>query len=332
MDLPGLGRRDTGLGRAGIYLSGSALALAVADREGDDVVMRCRADPLPADGQIDGLLAEQIATLGARHLAGELVLAPDHYALTLIERPKVEADELHDAVRWQIQENISYPAEQAAIDVFDLPDSAARGRPSVFVAAVHRETLGDMVARIFDAGVEIDCVDITELALRNIVATMYPDAGQAIGLLRLTVNGGMMNVTRGHELFLSRRLSGVPETWDDSSWQEFQERMLLQVQRSIDYYESVLSQPRVDAVVVGATDGWQERIVEYLAEMLPMPVRGLTAEVGRTCNLSIFNPEPETIDWDAPTDLQVRALNAALPAVGGALRSTVAADLGQDAA
>ena len=123
-------------------------------------------------------------------------------------------------VRWQIQENVDFPVDEATVDTFDLPESAVRDSPMEFVAAMRKEFLKVLLEKVYEAGIEVDSVNITELALRNIVHGLFPEPDQGVALLRLTDLGGMINVSRGEELFLSRRVSGVPGEFDSALWDD----------------------------------------------------------------------------------------------------------------
>jgi hypothetical protein len=149
---------------------------------------------------------------------------------------------------------------------------------------------------------------------------VHPSPEHGIGLLRVTASSGLVNLTRGDELFLSRRISGVPRALEGSAWENFKDGLLLQVQRSIDYYESGLSQPAATALLVAATHGWQDRIVAHLESMLPLPVRSLGRVLAEELEIELFNPEPTILSGDSLTDAQIQALAAAMPAIGGLLR------------
>ena len=250
-----------------------------------------------------------------------VVAAPDSYQLMLIERPNVSDDELREAARWRIQEYLEYPAADAVIDVFPFPEAATRGRTSmVFVVATARARLEAAVRLATDSGLLPVCVDITELTLRNLVHRVYPSAEHSIALLRITPSSGIVNITRGDELFLSRRISGVPRELGDHAWEPFKDALLLQVQRSIDYYESALSQPPADCLLVASSDGWQERIVTHLASMLPLPVRSLGNVLTDAMAIDVFNPQLQRLNANTLTDDQEAAMAAVLPALGAALR------------
>jgi MSHA biogenesis protein MshI len=318
LDLPFLARRPKA--RAGLYLSGSAVALAVQPQGVHHI--RCAAVPVRSAVETAAAAHELGLRLGARGAEVAIVLAPEVYQLLVIEQPEVAANEVRDAVRWRIQEYIDFPAEDAAVEVFPFPESAGRGRiPMIFVAAMPRIRLEAAVATACAAGFSPTVIDIMELALRNVAMRAYPSPEHGIGLLRITTSSGLVNVTRGDELFLSRRISGVPEIIEGEAWDAFKDGLLLQVQRSIDYYESGLGQPAATALLIAATHGWQERIVEHLEAMLPLPVRPLSRVLVEELGVELFNPGPVHLDADALSDSDEQALAAALPAVGGLLRA-----------
>ncbi len=240
----------------------------------------------------------------------------------LIERPNVPAAEQRDAVRWRIQEFLDFPAADAVIDVFPFPEAATRGRtPMVFVVATPRVRLEAALRIAGEAGLSPICVDITELTLRNLVHRVYPSAEHSIALLRVSPGSGIVNITRGDELFLSRRISAVPRELDDAAWDLFKDPLLLQVQRSIDYYESALSQPPADCLLVASTHGWQQRIVTHLESMLPLPVRSLGGVLTDALAIDLHDPRPRRLSAETLTDAQDAAIAAALPALGAALRA-----------
>lgn len=317
-DLPFLARRPRT--SAGVYLSASTVALAVAEPGGDHI--GCAAQTIAGTSGSGPVLADLVRRLGADRANCVLVAAPDTYQLVLIERPNVPDPELRDAARWRIQEYLEFPAADAVIDVFPFPDGATRGRtPMLFVVATARPRLEAALRLVTEAGLEPVCVDITELTLRNLVHRIYPSAEHSIALLRVTPSTGIVNITRGDELFLSRRISGVPREFNDSTWETFKDALLLQVQRSIDYYESALSQPPADCLLIAASDAWQERIVAHLESMLPLPVRALGNVLTDAMAIDVFNPQLQRLTTNALTDAQNAAVAATLPALGAALRA-----------
>ncbi len=325
-DLPFLRRRPRSL--VGVQVSDTGVALACGEAVAASAAVgeltpaiRFAVAQAATAADTDDCLRDLVSRLGVRGARTALVLAPESYNLMLIERPKVGDDDLRDAVRWRIQEFLDFPADQAVIDCFPFPSAALRGAPAkVFVTAVPRQRLAALVDRVRAAGLEPSCIDITELAMRNLAWRTCPTPDYGVAVLRVSAADAVINVCRGHELFLTRRVAGVPATLDDQAWDGFKDTLLLQVQRSIDYYESALSQPPASALLVAATGKWQASIVAHLGEMLPVPVRSLSEVFAEHYALTLVDSEDSPLHSDALTGPQADALASGLPALGGLLR------------
>ena len=324
------GRREHGASSTAVYVSGSAVGLARtelgAQTLGEGLMsVDLRADPIKQLADVPQILVEQMSTLkmGGRGEKCNLVLAPELYSLMLVERPDVADEDIVDAVRWTIQDQVDYPVENACMDVFALPPSASRERPMVYVVSIQHEFLKTLVDKVLDVGFQLNSIDISELALRNLVWRCFPSPDQSVAMLRLTANSGMISVSRGDELYLSRRVSGVPAVFAEDAWEEFRERMFLQVQRSIDYYESAMGQPHCNVLMIACTHGWSSRVCEYLSEMLAIPIREVGSLLKDEVQLTLYNPEAVQVDWLNMTADQSNAVAAGLPALGGVLRQTI---------
>ena len=317
-----------------VYLSGRGVATACGRVDGQ-LSVALRSDPIAQLSDIQSMLAQQISSLDLQRSPARkqvnLVLAPELYNVSLIDRPDVDDAELKDAVRWAIQEHVDYPVENATLDVFELPRSASRERPMVFVVSLKTELLKTLQSQVLSAGLQPASIDAAELCLRNLAWQCYPHADQSIAMLRLTSNSGLVNISRGDELYLARRVSGLPDEFSEPKWADFRERMVLQVQRSIDYYESAMNQPHCNMLVVACTHDWSERVTEFLTEMLPIPVRSITEVLAGELTLRLHNPDAQLIDWHALAPAQANAIAAGLPALGGILRHHIAQNVEQAA-
>lgn len=330
--LPEAAPVDPGLtAHIALYVSGTVVATARGEHDAVDGTidgMCLRADPVQQLTDLRGTLSAQVRELGLTRSPARkyvnLVLAPEMYNLSLVDRPDVADDEVTEAVRWLIQDQVDYPMESASLDVFDLPRSASRERPMVFAVAVQTELLRGLIREINAAGLELASVDASELTLRNLIWRCYPHADQNIAMLRLTANSGLVNISRADELYLARRISGVPAEFSEARWEDFRERLLLQVQRSIDYYESAMNQPQCNMLVVACTDDWTPLVSQYLAEMLPFPVRTVAEVLAGEIQLALHNPQAQEVDWGTLSDAQSNAIAAGLPALGGLFRQQIA--------
>ncbi len=195
--------------------------------------------------------AKREAVLGAlsseRGWAGAdttLVLPLDQYQVFQLERPEgVDESELGDALKWKLKDLLEFNPSDAVSDVFPFPEDASRGRGKlVNVVAARKSLVSELVALVENCGLALVSIDIAELALRNLIPRIDPDRRGAT-LVHMRERFGQMIVCKGETLYLSRRLDVTSDDLRDASSQENAVQSLaLEMQRSLDYYESQLGQ------------------------------------------------------------------------------------------
>jgi len=189
-------------------------------------------------------------------IACNLVLSSDQYQIFQTEKPPVSDAELAEAIRWKVKDLIDYPLEDAITDVFDFPDDATRGRGSIInVVSVRKVLLQENIRLIEESGLELESIDITELVLRN-VSMRYDDTGNGLALLFLRPGFGMILVSKGDTMYFSRRFDFSLDALKDTASQEITiQNLALEVQRSLDYYESQMGQvPPKELLLIGPDD------------------------------------------------------------------------------
>jgi MSHA biogenesis protein MshI len=207
-------------------------------------------------------LAELVAGLGVHGAACVSVMEPGSYQLLQVEAPDVEPAELKAAVRWRIKDLIDFHIDDAVIDVFEMPHHShhTQGR-LMYVVATRASVIQQRAEMLAAAGLTLQAIDITELALRNLTA-LFPEDVDGVLFLYLTANEGIITLTRQSTLYLARNieLSGrqfLPaDSADDNAQATLQrslDNLILEAQRSLDYYESYFAQPPVKAMVIATT-------------------------------------------------------------------------------
>jgi len=213
--------------------------------------------------------------------------------LVMIERPDVEEDELTQAVRWNIKDSFSFNVDDAIVDVFDIPEQKDRGRTSlVYVTAAEKAFLKRRIQTLEEQGLEVESIDIAELVMRNI-ASLLPEDENGVVLLKLDATQGLMTLTHDSSLFLARNidvgfspllstlnldeeqqeglaLEGIPP-----EQQHLLDTIVLEVQRSLDYYESHFSKPSINSLVIAPVGHDISNVTKYLADALGLQVRVL---------------------------------------------------------
>lgn len=172
-----------------------------------------------------------------------VVLGQEQYQIFQAERPAVEPGELAEAVRWKLGDLLDYPASEAVIDTFPFPDDASRDRGALINAVcAHKDRIQSIVDTVHGAGLTLECIDIAELALRNLLALNDPEERGA-ALVYLGRDNGQMVFCRGGILYMARRLDvSLAQLRDAATQEQTVQALALEIQRSLDYYESQLRQ------------------------------------------------------------------------------------------
>jgi MSHA biogenesis protein MshI len=205
------------------------------------------------------------------------LLSPGEYQMLLVEAPNVPIDEMKTAVRWKIKDGLNYHIDDATVDMVRIPASKyGSGRPqSLYAIAAANGVVQERIKLFEEAKLELDVIDIPEMAQRNIAALFERD-DRALVVLAFDDFGGLMTFTAGGELYLSRRIEisvGQLMDADENMRKQYRERVETELQRSLDYFDRQYNQLPVDMVLVCVPD--DTGLVEFLASELDANIQKL---------------------------------------------------------
>ncbi len=237
----------------GLDLYDDGLALAVVDMAGDagPSVVGARWCPAMRPADRPAALKQGVRDLGARGLPVVALLQHSGYSLVQLEAPELEPEELREAMRWRVRDLIDFPIEQAIIDIVHLPPSRRPGAPGLLYAVVAKAPEVDALAEMLsDAGLEVRAIDIVEMAIRNLSLHLdRPERPRAY--LHLQPGQTVIEIADGSQVYLSRRvLQDFDGDADELLLQAQMENLALEVQRSLDYFESQYAVGAVDLLSV----------------------------------------------------------------------------------
>ena len=299
-------------GMAGVTIDGTGISLSkICHPEGQPPSLEAcvyRSCDISNQASVMAGLVDELNLKGA---TCSHVLQPGEYTLLFVEAPpNVAAEELKSAVRWRIKDLIDFHIDDAVFDVFDIPGQSHGNRPQMmYVVAVQSTVIQKKVELIQSAGLDISIIDIPELTQRNISA-LLPEDVAGVALLYLSETGGIITLCRQTVLYLTRNLDIGTKTLFSESEAENRERafdsVVLEVQRSLDYYESHYAQAPIKTLVISAENENISELINYLNLNL-----GITSRV---------------LDIDVVIDSKVKIDGAlqthCMPAIGGALRGS----------
>jgi MSHA biogenesis protein MshI len=219
------------------------------------------------------------------------LLKPQEYHILLVEAPAVRPDELKAAVRWRVKDMLDFHVDDATIDVLDVPTPAGAGPRArqMYTVAARNDTIRATIDRFQAGGIPLSVIDIPDTAQRNVAARLETDQR---GVLALTFEpqGGLLTVSHAGELYLSRRLesSSTQLATEGELGVRMYERVLVEIQRSLDHCERTYPFMSVGRVVIGPFAG-DEPLRQHLAANLYVPVEPL--ELARVARLPAEAPE-----------------------------------------
>jgi len=256
-------------------------------------------------GQDRELLTELVGEFELDKSQCTTLLSESEYNLLLTEAPDVPTDELRAAVRWRIKDLIDYHINDATLDVFAIPADNAPGQSrSMYAVAARNSVIQDCVDQLEGAGINLDIIDIPELGQRNL-ASLLPDDTQGVVLLHFGRKGGLITITRQGDIFLTRNIDIGLETLQEAEDATLHfDRIALEVQRSLDYYDSHFRQAPVRKIAITPLSRIAPGLLDYLNANLSLDAEEL--------NL------PQLLDWEAamPAELSPECTMT----IGAALR------------
>ena len=295
----------------GLALSSQGIALASALRVpgGKPRVTRCEFIPLSRQADPGLTLRNLMLQSGLERFHYRYVLSPDEYQLHLVESPDVPDSELREAVRWRIRDLIDFPVDEAAIDVFDMPQQAGTGRETgrmMCVVVTRTPVIAQKAALITRSGGELDVIDITDLALRNLLA-LTPEDSRGTALLYVDQGYSLILICSEGAMYLSRRiwigqqeLAGLEDKDEiDEGFRRAADGLALEMLRSLEYYETHFSRPAVEALYLAPVAATGPKLHRYLTQAIGVKAQALdlgmlldtpaqfTAELQARCLLAI---------------------------------------------
>ncbi len=267
------------------------------------------------EGGDAGMLARLRKELQLDRYRCTTLLRTGDYQVVQVDAPNVPAQEARSAVRWRIKDMIDCPVEAAAVDALFIPqpEKAAGRTPQMLAVAARNEVIAATVKPFNDADIPLEVIDIPELAQRNFAHCLEAES-RGLALLAFDEQSALLTFTSGGELYQHRRIDvsigSLSSAFPDQR-SALYDRLVLELQRSLDHFDRQFHHVAVAKVVVTPLPG-AEDLGEHLAASLDVPVQLLYLS--------------EIMDFPSIPELHEPLRQAqCLQLIGAALRQEVAA-------
>jgi MSHA biogenesis protein MshI len=235
----------------------------------------------PSNASLSAESLEKVSKdLKAANFLFGTMLSGGEYQMLTVDAPNVPQDELKTAVRWRLKDMLDFHVDDATIDVLDIPiDPNAPSRAHSMFAIAARNALIQARQGLFaEAKIELNVIDIPEMAQRNISALLETE-GRGLAMLSFDGDGGLLTITFKGELYLSRRIDvTLPQLLepDTDKQQTCFDKITLELQRSLDHFDRQFNYVNVIKLLLAPTGA--QGLHEYLAANLYMPVEAMGLE------------------------------------------------------
>lgn len=191
------------------------------------------------------------------------VMTPGYYSLISLKVPAVASADLPSIVRWKVQELVDFHAEDAIIDIIELPFVEGCDYKTAYVAVAKKEIVQSQVDTLLQAGFKLKSLLIPELAIRNLASLLPVDQQGAI-FLWFTHNRCILTINYKNHLYLAKTLE-----------YEVDRLLDLMVIGKLSRYEKIAQQPQILALLETFAQEIQQMIETYQLQFNRSPIKNL---------------------------------------------------------
>ena len=233
----------------GISISAAELHVVAVDC-GDNSVALGSVTSFPFDplGPLDKQISGALSAFEKESFCLSIVLSQDMYQLVQVERPDVPEEDIAVALPWTLGELVPYDPNNMVLDYVDYPVQTRTGGKKINVFATEKSPLSSVVKTIARKRKQV----LTHIHTKEILVTeMVPDDDYArLLIVQEPDSEPFLMIVRSRAIWLARRLRGfVNKVNDDTGFSQLSDALGLEIQRSMDFYESQLKQPPLKEIL-----------------------------------------------------------------------------------
>ena len=206
-----------------------------------------------------------------------VTLAISKYQLLQLDKPAVPDAEINQALQWTVKDQLFSDGDMA-VDYFDLPAAPANAK-KLNVVAISKNEVEALRDGVISAGLNLEAISVEELTTCNLLPPseeaaiiLHQNAGEQISL----------SIVKNGLLYFSRRLRGY-ENLANFSEQELQlgivDNLALEIQRSMDYFESQLRQAPVRRVFISLDTRHQGILAGMIKDIILISIDSLKPSI-----------------------------------------------------
>lgn len=202
-----------------------------------------------------------------------IVLPPNRYQLLQIDKPSIPDEELAVSLGWHIKDLVTIPQEELIADFFHVPVKVPMQGEKVNIVITSRKTVMPLIEVFNNKKVELDGIVPEEMVIRNVIGNQET----ASLLLSQQLNEETaLQIVKKDQIYFARKLRGfnrIHEYAPQELVDGLTDSLSLEVQRSMDYFESQLKQAPIKEILLALPSKHQQLIAEQIAQHFQTEVK-----------------------------------------------------------
>lgn len=216
----------------------------------------------------------QLNALPIHQSSCNIILSAKYYSIVQVDKPMLPENELRAALTWQIKDLVPIEPSDMVIDYFDAPALASKERINVVCAS--EKQLKSYIGGINQNNAKVNRIIPEEFGFAELISK----STDATLLLCQQPNEDLLIlIVKNEQLFSYRRIRATANIGIRSSEElaaGFIDKLSIEMQKSIDYFERQLKQSPVKVIKVLLPIDKESFIARKLSENTLLPVELLT--------------------------------------------------------
>ncbi|MCU4675053.1 hypothetical protein N7931_05340 [Catenovulum sp. 2E275] len=207
-----------------------------------------------------------------------IILPHEHYQLLVVDRPEVNEEELAQAIRYSAKDYLNTTLEEVAIDYFDIPIQIF-GQNKVNLVAARLKFLQPLIKVCLENCQKIHRITVSELAYQDLFAG---DQDASMLIIHQPNEELLIQIVKNGQLYFFRRIRGYSKLNEYTEFEINQgavDSLSIEIQRSLDYFESQLRQASVKRIYISVNSHLESVLIDKIGENFTMPVLPLKNRV-----------------------------------------------------
>ena len=233
---------------------------------------------LPAEDQLPQVLARLIREHDLVAAKTNIVIPANRIQSTQIESSELPEGDVQTALPWKVKELINIPPQDMVCDYIDMPLQPTGQGAKTQVLATSRGYLEAIINPFHEANAEIGAITTEQFAYAKLQTT--EDAAQLVFIQNKKADAVLL-IVKNQEICFARKIRNsavILEMTPEQLEMGGSDSIAIEIQRSIDYFESQLKQPPIKNALLSMLGDNTETLITALNQVLPVRTKLITID------------------------------------------------------